>query len=319
MRRLRPMGIADILDEAVDLYKSNFILLVGIAAIIYVPYSLLQGIMSAPVQGSVDAEQQMHVLLGGFGFLMLAGLFITPVVTVALTFAISDRYLSRDTSIRACYGRVFRGGVFWRLLAALLLKALVWTGAVAAMAIPIALVGAAIESLSDVLAAVLIAALIVGGAVAAAVVWVKLALVEPALIIEVRGARDAVSRSWSLIKGNVTKAFWLLVIVFLIVAVIAAVVTGPTQTIISINTQAGRHVSDWIVALNMVLAILVNVMLTPFASIVSILLYYDIRIRREGFDLQVLAEELGAKARDFAAREAPSISEEQLPPSEERQ
>ena len=35
-RRLRPMGIADILDETVELYKTSFVLLVGIAAVVVV-------------------------------------------------------------------------------------------------------------------------------------------------------------------------------------------------------------------------------------------------------------------------------------------
>ena len=43
--RLRPLGIADILDETVELYKTNFLLLIGIAAVVYVPASFLGALL----------------------------------------------------------------------------------------------------------------------------------------------------------------------------------------------------------------------------------------------------------------------------------
>jgi len=319
MRRLRPMGIADILDESVDLYKSNFILLVGIAAILYVPYFLLQRLVQATIPPGVTQQQQIAAALGIFAISLVAALFVTPIVTGALTFAISDRYLSREASIRGCYSRVFRGGVFWRLFAAILLKDLIWIGALVVIMIPAILVGFAGPRVGPIVAILVLVVVVLAAIIGAIVLALKLWMVEPALILETRGAGDAIGRSWALMRGNLRKALSLFVVVGFVVAVIALIVTGPTQMIITAGEKSGQPVSHWIVALDVVLGMLANVLLTPFMSIVAILLYYDIRMRREGFDLQVMAEELDAKARDFTAREVPAMPQEQLRSPEEPQ
>ncbi|MBC7789548.1 MAG: hypothetical protein H7Z74_06360 [Anaerolineae bacterium] len=38
----------------------------------------------------------------------------------------------------------------------------------------------------------------------------------------------------------------------------------------------------------------VSILVYPLVAVVATLLYYDLRIRKEGFDLDVMAEELGA-------------------------
>ena len=65
--RLRPMGIADILDETVDIYKNNFALLIGITALVYVPFSLLSSAFKVqvpftPFGTRMRPEQAIQVL-----------------------------------------------------------------------------------------------------------------------------------------------------------------------------------------------------------------------------------------------------------------
>ena len=58
-----------------------------------------------------------------------------------------------------------------------------------------------------------------------------------------------------------------------------------------------------------------NVLTVPLYSIVAILLYYDLRIRKEGFDLELLASELDAGSRQITQQFTP-IPTQQSEPSE---
>jgi hypothetical protein len=53
-------------------------------------------------------------------------------------------------------------------------------------------------------------------------------------------------------------------------------------------------------------------LLAPIPAIVAILLYYDIRIRKEGFDLELLANELDQKTRELSAQDITSLPQEQI-------
>jgi hypothetical protein len=46
-----------------------------------------------------------------------------------------------------------------------------------------------------------------------------------------------------------------------------------------------------------------NLLVAPFSSIAWILLYYDLRIRKEGFDLEVLAKSMSAPGASCPAAE----------------
>ena len=101
IRRMRPMGIADILDETVELYKTSFVLLVGIAAVMHVPYSILTqyatvhmiGMTALPTNGKTPTPSDIFPMLGMLILSYLYLLVAAPFVTGALTYAISERYL----------------------------------------------------------------------------------------------------------------------------------------------------------------------------------------------------------------------------------
>src|SRR5438874_439459 len=83
--RLRPLGYGDLINEAFDLYKHNFVLLVGIGAVVYVGEGLLETLLvNFPTvkEGVSNASDVLPVL-----------------VTFPITKAITDRYLGRESSI----------------------------------------------------------------------------------------------------------------------------------------------------------------------------------------------------------------------------
>lgn len=313
--RLRPLGITDILDETVELYKTNFVLLVGIAAFLYVPFSIITAPMQMPGAG---IENMGPAQLTGTLVTLLFYIVCAPVVTGALTFAISERYLGRETSIGACYGRMLKASMIFPLLGAniLVFMAVSIAGAIPMIAIGagIALITVAIGSNIGLMAAGIL--LIVVGMPVIAVpiyVWMRLMLVAPSFVIETRGAVAAVKRSWGLMKDNALKAFALSLIVGFVVVMVQLIVTSPIAVAGAVGAVRGSEPGPVMVGLLGVIQAIMSTLLGPITSIVVILLYYDMRIRKEGFDLELLARDLAASAERRDAYAGHPLPQEQAP------
>jgi len=306
--RLRPMGITDILDETIELYKSNFVLLIGVSAVLNVPYAVLAGLLDASKAGGGPAAS---------GFTLLAAVIISSLVTGALTFAISDRYVGRPTSVSESYRRILKSSVFFPLLGAMILKDVITFAPVVVVAV-VGIAAVAVAQMQGSIAATAAAGLGVAAMMLLALVWaayfgVRFLLVEPTVILERVGAGGALSRSWKLIAGSWWKGFGLFVIVTGIMMLIVMITTGPTTITIAIKTAAHEEVSRTLLAINTIQSALVQTLMAPWLSTAWILLYYDMRIRKEGFDLELLARELDEKAREFRAQGASSLPQEQPP------
>jgi hypothetical protein len=316
MRKMRPMGIADILDETVELYKTSFVLLVGIAAVMYVPYAPLMYFqtthampMMAPNSSHGTSPDEMIAYMGTsflvLGYLMLAA----PFVTGALTYAISERYLGRKVTIIDSFKRVFSASIFGQLLLAIIIKT-------AAMSVPVALIGfalvfvviAATANSAALIAIPFLVLLGLGAGVGAFYLTLRLALLEATIVVENRGIGHALTRTWTQMRGSMIKCLGLFAIAGIVTTIVHAICSGPTQTIITMNAFRGAPTAQAIRILDLAISTLSGVVLAPVMSIVTILLYYDIRIRKEGFDLELLASELDAKT---AAWSAPALPQEQ--------
>lgn len=112
-----------------------------------------------------------------------------------------------------------------------------------------------------------------------------------ALVLEEnRSPTEAMGRSWQLTKGSRWKVLALVVVTAIIVAIpsmaggIAAafLTTGPA---VLTDLPMG-----WYLA--MVVGAVVQLLLYPLMYSVLTVLYYDLRVRKEGFDLEVLAQAL---------------------------
>jgi hypothetical protein len=94
---------------------------------------------------------------------------------------------------------------------------------------------------------------------------------------------DAVSRSRDLSNGNGRRIFFLNggVLAFTLIMMLTL-----GQMIASVSHGAVAAVGR----------LLINMTISPFSTIVATLLYYDIRIRREGYDIELMTQALGATA-----------------------
>lgn len=319
--RLRPMGLADILDETVDIYKNNFALLIGITALVYVPFSLASSVFKIRVPLSFDLKmrpEQALQIMKSMAPLAVISLFlmliIIPLVTGALTMALSERYLDRRITIEQVYRRVFRRNVFFPFLCAFLLK--------------YAVIGVIYFSSIMILVGILVIVPMIGTwglllaipfslavVFAMAYVWLRFMLVEPAFIVEMRGIGNAVKRSWILMSGSAGRAFVLVLIAGMVMLVISGVLSAPIEAVIGLRVLKQQSVPEALYVMDAVFSTAANVLTVPLYSIVVILLYYDLRIRKEGFDLELLASEMNAGSRQITQELAPAPSQ-QSPPSD---
>jgi hypothetical protein len=126
------------------------------------------------------------------------------------------------------------------------------------------------------------------------VVWISAFAVAPAVVLERRGPIEAISRSWALIKGAWGEVF--------LAVFIAGMIAGmPGAAVQMVTLVAGLALSqgdpDTLMAIQGVGSMLSQVARTltiPFSLGVTVLLYYDRRVRTEALDVQMMAESLPA-------------------------
>ncbi|HWP57102.1 MAG TPA: hypothetical protein VNL14_04330 [Candidatus Acidoferrales bacterium] len=251
--RLEPMTMGGLLDRAFRLYMENCPLMLGITAAAYVPLYAIQLVMEAGIGESGAARHNLTIIFSQLLFMILWMSLALPVATGAATYAISERYLGREVTVGQALGRACR-----RL----------WT-----------LTGAQIAVMVRVVIGFLL--LLIPGILW----WLSYALVVPVVLIEGRKAAPSLRRSWELVKGNRGKVFVVLVVVNALQWLSTFGVRSVSGLAVDLESMTGKllytAVSDAVV-----------VFLTPLAIVADILLYYDFRIRKEGFDLEMLSRAL---------------------------
>ncbi|MGO8749679.1 MAG: hypothetical protein ACLQNE_27300 [Thermoguttaceae bacterium] len=110
-------------------------------------------------------------------------------------------------------------------------------------------------------------------------------VIGPVVILESKAGSSAMRRSRELMRGNVDKGFKL------------SLVVGLLSGIIAIGLGMLTRLVPWPHAtLQIFVETVLGAIILPLQTAPSILLYYDLRIRKEAFDLQKLAEALGQPA-----------------------
>jgi len=124
------------------------------------------------------------------------------------------------------------------------------------------------------------------------VVWVACGYgtTTPIVVLEdLTSSFDAFGRSWELTRNARGKVFGTAVVAWLISQLLPQMVVGG----ISGALGAAGNVS--LQPLFVVVASLMGIVLAPILPCAITLLYYDLRVRREAFDLQVLSEQMGIR------------------------
>ncbi|MCC9173144.1 hypothetical protein [Arthrobacter sp. zg-Y179] len=302
---LRPLGLGEILDGAFQACRRNAlaafgnafvvqavltVLLIGLGAGMFVSIAAwLQspsgsGEVTGPVVGAVVGSVSTLGGLSMAGILIVQGLLVLPVVRSTL-------------NLRTGFGQV------WRLARGTLgplagLALLMLAGAAVGVTVLTMLAYLIIDTFDAAGLIVVIPALF---AVIAAAAWisVKLSLAPAALVFEGIGVFPAIRRSWRLTGGNWWRTFGIMALTSLIVNIVTQVLTVPLSFAGSMLTLTESAVLIGVsVVLILAFSLLLGALACAFQSAVTALLYVDLRIRREGFDLALMKDQENPQAQD---------------------
>lgn len=120
------------------------------------------------------------------------------------------------------------------------------------------------------------------------------AIPELPIAIENVGISQAVTRSWDLSKGNAFRILGVLFVAFLVTLPLYALSFVPFfSTLIAVAPRIALEDETAIIGLltalglSFLLFLLLNLFIVPFWQALKALIYYDLRARREGLDLQL--------------------------------
>ncbi|THJ74898.1 hypothetical protein [Candidatus Frankia alpina] len=135
--------------------------------------------------------------------------------------------------------------------------------------------------------------------VGAAVVGVYLALSTPAYVLEGGGVRHALRRSVTIVRGSWWRTLGILVLTALVAFMLSGVLAVVTAVILGSSSMFGDFLDGDLTVTGHIVEGLGNLLATtistPIVSGTVVLLYIDLRIRREGLDV-TLAEAARARA-----------------------
>jgi hypothetical protein len=132
---------------------------------------------------------------------------------------------------------------------------------------------------------------------AAALISLCFAFVIPVIIIERRDPISAIGRSWKLVTSIFWRVLGVAVILFLLSLVFQAMAIVLGIFIGSIFDPFTQYAMSQ--ALGQIVDYGISMLLIPLFMITYTLLYFDARIRKEGYDLQMQMQQSGSSS-DYA-------------------
>jgi len=275
MADLRPMGVGEILDGALTIYRRHFTTFVALGVtVLGLPVVLT-------IYAQLSGPQQHPVILF---FAAVLQYFAGLLLTAGVIRVISDFYLGRDASLSQALA--LGTHKVWPLFVVGLGKAIVIglvffvPGFLAAIAIPLL-------AKTGGLGALVAIALICGATWLAMFVACGYGVTTQVVVLEpLASSFDAFGRSWDLTRDRKLKVLGLALVAFILVAV-PSIGIGALAGVLRLSSYSGASVL-------LVLAAILPVILTPVLPCVFTLMYYDLRVRREAFDLELLSQQLGA-------------------------
>jgi len=265
--RLRPLEIGDLLDETFRMYRRHFLLFAGLSVILSIPsaalssfsyYALFSGLLLQAGTATADQTLLQAGTLGLYLVGALVALALVPFFYGAVTYAACESALGRPVTPAGVLSGVLRR--YFPLLGYWLLIGLML---VAFCLIPLWIW-----------------------------IWVGWAVVMPLMFIENLGLGAAMGRSWRLVQGRWWRTFFTLLLMFIIwfvarTALRAFIVLAQSLLQLVIPTVAAL----WIAAAS---SVIVGSLVNPLLQIAIVLIYLDLRVRREALDLFQLAQRVAS-------------------------
>lgn len=259
----RARSATELIDATFQILRRNAAGLITLSALFTIPNTILNAWLTrsafvGPVfRPGADTVTAMGSTATGYGIYFLLLLVLSAVFQTAIIIACSDAYLGREVNIADALKRALPKA-FTLFLAYIAVTFLIGLGML----------------------------LFIIPGVILALMWYA---TPCAILFENLGIGDAMSRSSALskdLKGHVFLTFLLAFLIYIVGYIILVMLAGMIGGLMPTASQ--------MIAL-IVLALGLTVLM-PIFPLVIVLLYYDARIRKEGYDIELMAQQVGAPA-----------------------
>ena len=269
---LRPLSVGQILDRAFRLYQGNFLTFLAIVAVVQLPLFVVQVFVALATQSNSAALVGLVSLLAIV--VALASIVANQIASAALSRAVADVYMGRTTAFAAAYRSVMplAGNIFVTLIVTFLVAI-----ALAIFAVIIPCVGwtAGFGML-----------MFFNGAI--------VPLVSTVVVLENKAGFDALRRGWDLTR----RRFWPVVgYTVLLIVLVTVLTSGPSLLLNYLTTfvwgdidlVTGNVSQPPLLAtiLQTVVQSGLQTLILPIQLAAASVLYFDLRVRNEGFDLEL--------------------------------
>lgn len=300
---LRPLGLGELYDGAFQAIRRNPRTMLGAAAAVITVLALVDVVLQLALAGSLTAffdesaspNPDLDVLLGALGGLGVYGLVTTLLQLLGVSLITGMLILVVS---RAVLGQRMSLGELWtavrpRLLALVVVNVVVGLICVAAFVLPVAL-GALGLFVADWVGALLVLLGLLVGFALAIYLGVRLSMAIPVLVLEEASIGTALGRTWGLVRGSFWRVAGILALTGLVSGVTALIISAPFALVggglgffDAQDPMAAAGLTPVQLVVNALGTIVANTIVYPFTAAATALLYIDLRMRREGLDVEL--------------------------------
>ena len=309
---LRPLSIGDIYQGAFAAIKTNAhtmfgftTALLGVAIVISIGINYL--IINLVLPSYINTNSPYASVFGSVftTFSQLGGTLLQNLATVLLSglivVAVSRSVLGRVASSKEVWERTkskFLPLIGLNIITSIISGLMMIIGIILFF-ILLAGVAASAETETELfqdlgITLVGILILVVAGAIVGSYLYIKFSVAPPAMVLENLGVFASIGRSWSLTRGNFWRLFGINILTNIIISMVTGVFSGVVVLLGTFSTVvASSSTNDFMGALSitfiisMVMTAISLLITLPFSSSVNALLYIDLRMRKEGLDVEL--------------------------------
>jgi hypothetical protein len=315
---LRPLTLGEILDRTAELYRTNFLLFAGIFSV-YAGALLVLGMLQIALLELLKAQHVAGIVLWATIFSIVIDwpviILMLGVSTAAISRAVAWVHLGKPATIRGAYQSIQpRVGRYLWLMTITTFRT--WTPLVILYAIFLGIsahfgafnsAGAGLgatpppafannpQTALAALGAMAIAGLLMVPALIYGILMsLRYSLAVPACVVEDMRASDAIRRSIALAKD----AWGRILLLALLVGIIKGGLVLLTQAFIFVSAfkHPGQLPGPGVSAISQVIGFFTNSFLGPIWAAGITVLYFDQRVRKEGFDIEWMMQAAGMTA-----------------------
>ncbi|MCW2854505.1 MAG: hypothetical protein JWR52_120 [Marmoricola sp.] len=300
---LRPLGLGDMFDGAFKIIRFNPKATIGSAVLVTavamsIPI-IVTGVLTLFVNMSLNSSSldtsgnvsgsNVAGFLGAYGSTVIGSilqgfglLFVTGMIVHVTAAAAVGRRLSLGEAWAATAGK--RGA----LVGLSFLLGLITVVYMAVCTVVIVVLALVLPTAAAVLVAI---ALGVASLVGLVVFWIRVYyLAVPPLMLEPIGVGEAMRRSWSLSARQFWRILGIALLTMLLTRIVGGILGFPFGIVAAVATAAvnGSNGVLLFVAMNSLSAVVSSAFVAPFTAAVLSLQYIDQRIRKEGYDVELM-------------------------------